>query len=204
MTEKTRTVTLVNDAAAAVSPLDVLVLQAEQRAATPYDRWPASLTAVCVCPAQAENPGLCQVVAAGAAGPETHWLPRLENAAVRAGQTVLVVKPADGSSPVVVGGLAGANGAGWSSAAGHRVEAAQDAAGGATVRVLLPDGRTALEIDLREAAPTVRLLDDDVHLDLAGRLRITARSIDLTARQGSATVTAHDDFRVEAERIRLN
>lgn len=73
-----------------------------------------------------------------------------------------------------------------------------------SIRLLLPDGRTALEIDLKDTLPTIRMLDENLCLDIEGRLTISARSIDLTSKLGNINVQANDDFKVHAERIRLN
>jgi hypothetical protein len=72
------------------------------------------------------------------------------------------------------------------------------------LRVSLPDGRVPLEIDLGGECPTVRVMEDDVTLSFEGRLTISARSIDLVATRGNVNVAANDDFKVTAERIRLN
>jgi hypothetical protein len=72
------------------------------------------------------------------------------------------------------------------------------------LKLVGPDGRLVLEIDTIGSAPCLRLPDTDLALDLPGRLKIAARSIDLQASLGNVTIRANDDVVVEGERIRLN
>ena len=59
-------------------------------------------------------------------------------------------------------------------------------------------------LDLTDEGPVIRLLATDVDIELSGRLRISARSLELAAREGPVTVSATDDVIVRGETIKLN
>ncbi len=72
------------------------------------------------------------------------------------------------------------------------------------LRVRTRDGQPLLEIILDDSGPVVRLLQDDISLDIPGGLRVSARSIELAAREGGVNVTASDDVVMKGETVRLN
>jgi hypothetical protein len=161
----------------------------------------------CLKASEPQRAGVCQVCFdEGAEKGTAQWVPYLEGLCLRDGQTVLVAKAGSNGSLVVIGGLkAGGTTQHWSSPGGQSVVVegyARDSC--SAIRVLSRDGSPALEVDLTGMVPTLRLGGEDVELNMTGRLRIAARSIELESTLGSVVVKANDDFKVDAERIRLN
>jgi hypothetical protein len=72
------------------------------------------------------------------------------------------------------------------------------------VRVRSVDGQDLIEVFQSADGPVVRLLDEDVHLELPGTLRVQAARIALEATQGSVEINASDDVNVRSEVINLN
>ena len=72
------------------------------------------------------------------------------------------------------------------------------------VHVTTSDGAPLLELSHTEAGLVVRLLSDDVDVEVAGELRVRARRIDLKAEQGELKLEARDDVIVQGENINLN
>lgn len=89
---------------------------------------------------------------------------------------------------------------------GHRLVLDREDGAGRAARVTLTaaDGRPVLHLDLTGGTPVVALPDEDLSLELKGRLKVTARSIDLAARRGNVNIRANDDVRIDGERVRLN
>ena len=131
------------------------------------------------------------------------WTPYLAGLFLQAGDEVLLSLPLGAAMPVVVGQLAGEEpGLSLPLPGGRKL--VFDAKDGDVVRLEMADGQIVLEIDLGQEVPTVRLPQKDLTLDIEGRLKITARSIDLISRLGNINVKANDDFKVIAERVWLN
>lgn len=61
-----------------------------------------------------------------------------------------------------------------------------------------------MEVFEDESGPVIRLLRDDIDLDLQGKLRVRAKSIELEAKEGQARIKASDDVVVVGEIIHLN
>jgi hypothetical protein len=166
------------------------------------------LLGTCVDPPNAQHPGTCTVRLQKANGDQPELqVPYLETVSPQKDQLVLLLWPGDSDFPIVIGGLAQAAGVRkWALSTGQTVilDEKSAAAEGPKLRICLRDGRVPLEIDLGQECPTVRVLHDDVVLDFEGGLKITARTIDLVSTRGNINVTANDDFKVAAERIRLN
>jgi len=129
------------------------------------------------------------------------WVPTLHGLAVRAGDQVLLSKPENWIEPVAVGVVDGF---------ARRPERQLSPAATVTVardeclRVEGQEGQALVEIRQEDAGPVLRLLDHDVHLEVPGELRVTAKSIALTATQGEARIDADGDVVVGGETIQLN
>jgi hypothetical protein len=129
------------------------------------------------------------------------WLPTLHAMPVRAGDRVLLAQPSNWSEPVVSGvldGFARRPKPERSETARITLEPEE------TVRIASADGTPLVEVYRSEAGPTVRLLSDDVNLDLPGSLHIEARSVQLIATQGEMRLSASDDLVLNGETINLN
>jgi hypothetical protein len=134
-------------------------------------------------------------------GERERWLPTLQGLPVRAADRVLMLHPANASECIVVGvvdGFAKRPEVERSTAA--QLEIQRDEA----VRVTGIDGRPIVEIHQGDEGPVVRLLHEDVNLQLPGKLRIQAKGLELAADQGPVKITATDDVVVKGEVIHLN
>lgn len=134
-------------------------------------------------------------------GSDERWLPTLQGLPVRAHDRVLVTQPANWQEAVVVGVLDGfARRPEVARGTGARLELEGDEA----VRVVARDGTALVEVFQGPAGPVVRLLQADVDLELEGRLRVTAQSLRLAAREGEARLEAADDVVLRGQAVRLN
>ncbi len=134
------------------------------------------------------------------AGAHEAWLPVLRSVAPREGDRLLVARPANWSEPIVVGVVDGF---------ARRPELVKPAAtlslrADEVVRIADDHGAALVEIAQGEGGPVVRLLQPDVNLELAGELRISAKSVELVARAGEARISASDDVVVRGENVQLN
>ena len=129
------------------------------------------------------------------------WMPCLHRLAVRQGDRVLVEHPANWPEPIVVGVVDG-----------FAMRATAQLLPGPTltlntdesVRIEANDGQELIEVFQGENGPVVRLLKDDVNLEVKGSFSINARRIDLGADKGKVRITAQDDVEVEGRKINLN
>ncbi len=129
------------------------------------------------------------------------WVPTLRRLAVRRGDQVLLSRPANWPEPIVVGVLDGFPRRDEL----ERVEAARiDLRSDEAVRVAGVNGAPLLELFESEEGPVVRLLQEDTQLELAGALRISAREIALSAREGPIEIDTPDEVIVKGENIYLN
>lgn len=162
----------------------------------------------CHSPYHPDKPGLCQVKYATAEGRSTiQWLRHMKGHSFGTGDSVLLVTPLGAAKPVILGCLAKMEPAGRQEESGGRrliIDRKEETHEATGIRLELPDGRTLIEIDLKTDVPTIRIPDKDLSLDIEGRLKIAARSIDFESKLGSVNVKANDDFKVNAERIYLN
>lgn len=129
------------------------------------------------------------------------WLPALQGLSVRKLDRVLLQKPVNWPEPIVFGvidGCADRPEPGFESE--HTIELKPDQA----VRINSHNGSSLVEICQVDDQPVVRLLSDDVNLDLNGKLKISAQSIDLVAKRGQVSITAEGDVVVKGEIIELN
>lgn len=129
------------------------------------------------------------------------WLSTLHGLPVRAGDRVLLTRPANWPDAIVTGVVDGF---------AKRPEVERAAAASLTLqrdealRVVDARGAPLVEVRGGDAGPTVRLLTDDASVELAGGLTLSAERIELVARQGAVRIAAHDDVVVRGEHIKLN
>lgn len=134
-------------------------------------------------------------------GTEERWMPTLQGLPVREGDRVLVMQPSNWNEPVITGVLDGfARRPEVPKEEAARLELQRDEA----VRVAASDGTPLLEAFQGEQGPVVRLLHDDIDLEMPGALRIKAASIALRAERGATHLEAHDDVIVRGENVHLN
>lgn len=137
--------------------------------------------------------------AEGAAG--QRWVCTLQSTVVRAGDRVLLWQPANWDEPVVVGVLDGLHAP---AGAPHVTAATLSLERDEKIQVLTARGDPLVEIAQGRDGPVLRLLRDDVDLELPGSLRVSARAIELRARQGEIAVCASDDLVLQGEFVRMN
>jgi len=129
------------------------------------------------------------------------WLPTLQGLAVRKMDRVLVQQPANWPEAVVFGVLDGcADRPEAASHASHSLALKTDEA----IRVDSQNGQPLLEIFQQDEQAVVRLLSEDLNLDLNGKLKINADSIDLNAKRGNVAITSEGDVVVKGEVVELN
>jgi hypothetical protein len=142
---------------------------------------------------------LCELTTAE--GVRELWAPALRGLAIREGDHVLLSQPSNWLEPLVVGVVDGhARRPEAARAPAARLALARDE----TLVVEGAEGQPLVELRQAEEGPVVRLLQHDVHLELEGALRVSARSIALAARAGEARIEATSDVVVSGEAIRLN
>jgi hypothetical protein len=161
-----------------------------------------SLVADCIATTHPTLAGrvLCRINAPDGGSVE-RWIPLLTGLAVRDGDRVLLLQPANHAEPVVVGVLDGLQ---------PRPERAVEVASARTlladevVRFVASSGEPIVEIGPGPLGPVVRLLASNVSVEAAGRVALTAGEVELRARAGSVRLDASDDVIVAGETIRLN
>jgi hypothetical protein len=72
------------------------------------------------------------------------------------------------------------------------------------VRVVGSRGEPLVEVRQNEAGPVVRLMAADVQLEVPGKLKFAAKSIEMQATLGAVNIAATDDVNVTGETINLN
>ena len=129
------------------------------------------------------------------------WLPVLYGASVRTSDTVLLSDPCNWCEPIVIGVISGfATRPTPIRRTAYDVELRE----GEIVEVRDSWGRPLLHIQEGDAGPILRLARADVDLEIAGRLRIRADSLELAALRGAICIDATDDVIVRGEIIHLN
>lgn len=129
------------------------------------------------------------------------WVPTLQGVVVREGDRVLLLEAAGATEPLVIGVVDGFR---------RRADAPRSA--GSTVKleadevlqVVTESGDPLLEIVRNADGPVIRLLQKDTQVAIAGKLRIQADEIELTAVRGGLRIDATDDVVVQGETIHLN
>lgn len=129
------------------------------------------------------------------------WMPALAGISLRPMDRVMVQIPRGGIEPIVIGVVDG-----------FKKRPETERSNGPALP-LLPDesvkvtdeqGTALLEVFKGKTGPTVRLLHKDLHIDIPGRLRLSAKSICLEAEDGDAEISASRHTIVKGEMIRLN
>jgi hypothetical protein len=72
------------------------------------------------------------------------------------------------------------------------------------LQVHAENGQPLLQITRDQQGPVLRLLQADTQVELPGKLRIAASTIELCARAGAVHITAADDVEIVGEAIHLN
>lgn len=129
------------------------------------------------------------------------WVPTLQSIVVRSGDQVLLSQPLNGPEPVVVGVL---DGFVRRAAPPERVAATLALAKDEVLRVEDARGLPLLEVRSSEGGPAVRLLRDNLALEVEGKLVFRAAAIRLEAREGTVEIEASDDVCVKGEVVHLN
>lgn len=129
------------------------------------------------------------------------WLPTLQSLPVRQGDRVLIQHARNWPEPVVTGVVDGFATRPEADArpAGH-LELKPDEG----IEIRSPDGTTLLELRAGPSGPVLRILAEDLDVDIPGRLRLRAGVLELVARRGPVRVEASDDVVLEGEVIKLN
>lgn len=129
------------------------------------------------------------------------WLRTLTQLGLRAGDRVLLVRPFGWSESLVTGVVDGF-------AARPEVPPVPAMAlalqPDESVRITTLDGAPLVELRQSESGPVVRLFQPDVAVEVAGSLRLAARSIELRASAGSVAVDATDAVVIKGESVRIN
>lgn len=133
--------------------------------------------------------------------PRDAWLPVMRGVAARFGDTVLLADPANWCEPLVVGIIDGfSEEKTRPPIVAHRLELRDDE----VVEVCDSWGRPLLHIRDGADGPVLALARADVDLEIAGRLRIRADSLELAALRGAVAIDASDDVVIRGEIIHLN
>jgi hypothetical protein len=130
-----------------------------------------------------------------------HWMPTLHGMSIRPMDRVLVQTPKNGIEPIVIGVVDGFK---MRPELEHIPGPVISLLSDESVKVNDVDGNQLLEVYRDESGPVVRLLSENTNIDLPGKLRISAKSIELAAKDGEAKISASKHVVVEGEMIRLN
>ena len=121
------------------------------------------------------------------------------------GDQVLMLKPANTSSWVITQKLTSAI------AADNQRDTPSDANArtlrlerGEVVRVATADGEMLLEVASEREGPVVRLVQPQIDLEVAGRFRVRAETIELEASEGGVDVRTSGEVVMRGRPIRLN
>jgi hypothetical protein len=133
-------------------------------------------------------------------GEVERWLPTLRGLAIREGDRVLLIKPANWSEAIVTGVVDGFAPRARPTGAAATLSVKSDEA----LRVVDHNDQPLAELRAGEHGPVVRILNRDSEIELDGELRLSARAIALRARQGEVRVDASADVVVQGETIHLN
>lgn len=128
------------------------------------------------------------------------WVPTLQGLAVRVRDRVLVMQPAGLPEPLVTGVLDGFTRREPQTRTGAELSLKSDE----TLRVCDEAGNPLIEIQGTAEGPVVRLLSETSDIELPGKLRLKAKSLELEALAGPVKIKASDDVLVEGEIINLN
>jgi hypothetical protein len=160
-----------------------------------------SLVAVCIDDRHPSLLGRVRVRWSTRDGGGDAWVPTLRTIVVRTGDQVLLNQPLNGPEPVVVGVI---DGFVRRAPAPERAAAALVLEKDEVLRVEDSRGLPLLEVRSGEDGPAVRLVRDNVALEVEGKLVFRAAAIRLEAREGTVEIEAADDVCVKGEVVHLN
>jgi hypothetical protein len=140
-------------------------------------------------------------IAASTGSDVEQWLPTLQGLSVRAGDRVLLCKPANWSEAVVTGVV---DGFARRPRPESRAVATLKVRADEVLRVVDHNDQALAEIAATERGPLLRILHRDSEIELEGELRVSAEAITLRARQGEVRLDASADVVVQGETIHLN
>lgn len=189
------------EARASASSLDDVVQATEARLPSLQSERGEGLVGECIDDRHPTLTGRVRVRWHDARGDVERWVPVLQGLSVRVADRVLLMRPANFEEPVVTGVLDGFT---------RRPEPTRTAAASLelkrdeAVRVTGSDGQELIEVYQDEAGPVIRLLQEDVHLELPGAFRLKASRIELEAARETIDIRANDDVNVDGEIINLN
>ena len=129
------------------------------------------------------------------------WLPCLKDIKPARHDRVLLQQPDNWFEPIISGVLDGLSGP---KEPEPKPGPALTLEKHKALHVLDSDDKPILQIEQGEKGPILRLLDDDLNIEVKGRLRFSARDIELAARKGGVKIQATDDVVVKGEIIYLN
>lgn len=128
------------------------------------------------------------------------WVPTTWGLPVRRGDRILLQQLENWPEPIVVAVIDGYVRRQPGRHVPRRIELRTDEA----VEIHGHRGTPLVSIHEGESGPVVRILSEDLHVDVPGHLRLTGRTVELQATEGSAEIEAHDDVVVRGETIHLN
>lgn len=129
------------------------------------------------------------------------WMPALHGLSVRAHDRVLLSHPQNWDEPVVIGVI---DGFARRPVLPKQPARSLELLGDESVTVVDSAGTPLIEVAQGEGGPTLRLLTTEMHVDVSGKLRLSAESIELSATAGQAKLLATEDVIVRGEKVRLN
>ena len=134
-------------------------------------------------------------------GATDRWLATLHGMTFRKNDRVLVQYVSNSDEPIVVGVVDGfSKRPKMPRPFGPVLTVEHDE----SVKVVAANGEGLLEVYCSDEGPVVKLLRNDIHVRLPGRLSVSATAIALNAEQGGVRIAATDDVEVSGEEIRLN
>lgn len=132
---------------------------------------------------------------------QEQWLATLQDMPIRAADRVLIGHVENWPEPVVLGILDGFK----RRKPPQLLERAQlrlEKDEGLTITDAV--GNPMVEIGLERGQPQLRILSDDLMLDMPGKLSIRAGEIEMEAKTGPAHLKANDNVVIRGEEIQLN
>ena len=129
------------------------------------------------------------------------WLPCIRDIKPQRYDRVLLLQPGNWFEPLICGILDGLAGpADHTPKPGPAIQLEKHKA----LHVVDSNDTPLLQIEQGEQGPVLRLLNDDLNIEVKGRLRISAKDIQLAASRGEIRMNAKDDVHVQGEMIHLN
>lgn len=132
---------------------------------------------------------------------EGAWLPSLQGLSLRAGDRILLVRPANFDEPVIIGILDGfSRRPVLPTTSGARITVKPDEC----LTIETVDAEPILRVSHREGGPVISLLTEDARVGTPGSLTFDASAIRFHAHQGEISLIAADDVDIQGEIINLN